>query len=89
MKYFTVFPAGTQHAIKVRASNEAEARLTAAIWYLTTPMRSEVTRPLTVVPAGRRQLGPCDCVNDEQLDKIREILTGLVNASGRSAVEQV
>lgn len=79
MKYYVVYPVGAEFGITVRAASEARARLTAAIWYLTTSMRAGVDA-LKVVPAGRLP-EPCECVNDEDLEKLERLITDLVNAA--------
>src|SRR5690606_16006486 len=80
MNYYTVYPMRGEHAVTVRARSEFEARLIAAIWYLSTPMRTDVLRPLKVRPA-RRQPLPCECVNDEELEKLANKLFELVNVA--------
>lgn|GEM_PF-3105825 len=83
MKCFTVYPEGAEHAIKVRAETEARARLTAAIWYLTTPLYLDVLRPFRVIPVGGEP-NPLECVNDENLKNVEDVLTRLLDAA-RSA----
>lgn len=82
MQYYTVYPLGGEHAITVRAPTEARARLTAAIWYLMTPHRTDVMRPIKVVPT-TKPLEPYACVNDtdETLDELERAITQLVIAA--------
>lgn len=84
MRYFTVHPLGAEFAINVRAPSEARARLIAAIWFLSTPLRSSVTRSMEVLPL-LRQVQPFECINDnEEFEQLEQALTELVTAAVRS-----
>lgn len=75
MRYYTIYPVGGEHAFTVCAENEARARLLAAVWLVTTPMRADVLRPLRVLPAPTASI--YECVNDEQLERLAAVLVEL------------